>query len=151
MAQSSPLRRRMGEIEKDFGNAEKERFRNENRSFSRTVTSCLLMLKECRYVRRLKLCSCFARHRIYRTSSRYLPVPASGQHGWLLQSPGPVHSPTVLPNRARGGRLPSCRQYHAHAARLWQCRQRVRRFLLAMMPCFTSSRFGRARCSAGVT
>ena len=35
----------MSEIEKDFENAEKERFRNENRSFSRTVTSCLLTLK----------------------------------------------------------------------------------------------------------
>ena len=34
-----------GYAKKFFGNAEKERFRNENRSFSRTVTSCLLMLK----------------------------------------------------------------------------------------------------------
>ena len=44
--QSSPLRRRSGTNKKKiFGNAEKERFRNENRSFSRTVTSCLLTLK----------------------------------------------------------------------------------------------------------
>ena len=81
-------------------------------------------------------CSCCVLRRTFHTYCRCRcdHPPGDDHPGWPSQSLDPSHRQTGHPSQASGVHPPSDHRYPE-----------------AIMPCLTSSRFGSARCSAGVT